>query len=71
MSPDVIVYDEIGGRGDADGVLSGVNAGVTMIATAHAASFEELLARKNLGKILDSGAVKWIALLDSAKNAVE
>lgn len=69
MSPDVIVCDEIGGRGDADGVLSGVNAGVTMIATAHASSFEELLARKNLGEILDSGAFKWIALLDSAKNA--
>ncbi len=69
MSPDVIICDEIGGRGDADSVLSGVNAGVTMIATAHAASFEELLARKNLGEILESGAFKWIALLDSAKNA--
>jgi stage III sporulation protein AA len=69
MSPDVIICDEIGGRGDADSVLSGLNAGVTMVATAHAASFEELLARKNLGEILESGAFKWIALLDSAKNA--
>ncbi len=69
MSPDVIVCDEIGGRGDEDNVLSGVNAGVAMIATAHAASLEELLARQSTAAVLKSGAFRWIVLLDSARNA--
>ncbi len=69
MSPDVIVCDEIGGRGDEENILSGVNAGVVMIATAHAASLEELLARKSTAAVLKSGAFRWIVLLDGARNA--
>lgn len=69
MSPDVIICDEIGAVGDIESILSGINAGVIMIATAHAASFEELLARSRFTEILDSGAFKRIVLLDSAKNA--
>lgn len=68
MSPDVIICDEIGGRGDEASIISGINAGVVMIATAHALTFEELLNRRNMADILKSGAFPWIVLMDNIKN---
>lgn len=45
MSADVIVCDEIGNMADAHAILSAANCGVPLIASAHAASVEELLER--------------------------
>ena len=45
MSPEVIVVDEIGGEGEARLMLESLNSGVKIIATAHAATPEELSRR--------------------------
>lgn len=48
LSPQYIVCDEIGGREEVDALLSAQNAGVPVIATAHASSVEKLLLRENI-----------------------
>lgn len=48
LSPQYIVCDEIGGREEVVSLLSAQNAGVPVIATAHASNIEELLLRENI-----------------------
>ena len=50
LSPDVIICDEAGGREDVQAIAQGVNAGVSIVASIHAATPQELLARSQ-GKI--------------------
>ena len=45
MGAEVIVCDEIGNTSDAHAILSAANCGVPLIASAHAASLDELLSR--------------------------
>lgn len=54
LSPDVIVLDEIGLEDEVNSMLSGMNSGVSFIATAHGSSFEEVLSRPNIKKLVDS-----------------
>lgn len=53
MSPDVIVTDEIGTRGDADAVTSIMNSGVAVIASAHGSSIKQLRRRAELAAVID------------------
>lgn len=65
LSPEVVVCDEIGGGSEVDSILDGLNAGVKIIATAHAGSVGELLRRPQLVRLLESGAFEKIVLLGS------
>lgn len=56
LAPDVILCDEIGGEDDAAAVEQSLNAGVAVIASAHAGSLEELRKRPQLVRLLQSGA---------------
>ena len=47
-SPEVIVTDEIGDRRDAEALAEAARCGVRILASAHAGSLEQLLARKNV-----------------------
>lgn len=67
MSPEIIVLDEIGSAADALAIEQGINAGVSIIATAHAASFDEILGRSFIRQLLFTGAFGNIALLGSGK----
>lgn len=53
LSPDVIICDEIGTREEAEAILSVLGCGVPMIASAHAASLDELSRRPPLRLLLD------------------
>ncbi|MBQ9760213.1 MAG: hypothetical protein IJW16_02565 [Clostridia bacterium] len=48
LGAELIICDEIGGGRDARAILSAANCGVPLIASAHAASIEELLRRPAL-----------------------
>ncbi len=50
MSPEVIMIDEIGSE-EAEAILSVINSGIPIIATAHAGSLEELLSRTSLSRL--------------------
>jgi stage III sporulation protein AA len=58
LSPDVVICDEIGGEEDEKAVELSLNAGVTIIASAHAGSFPELLSRPQTARLIESGAFK-------------
>lgn len=58
LSPRVIITDEIGRSEDIDAVLECLNAGVTVITSAHAASTAELQKRPLFREMLEQGAFK-------------
>lgn len=58
LSPDVIVCDEIGGREEAGAVQACLNAGVAVVASAHAGSIAELKARPQIAVLLETSAFK-------------
>lgn len=45
MSPDVLIVDEIGRYEDSEALLEALNAGVSVIATAHGNNYQDLLRR--------------------------
>lgn len=68
MSPDLIICDEIGTREDSLGIEQSLNSGVSVIATAHATSLEELLKRKHIKNLIMTGAFEHIVILNDRKN---
>lgn len=56
LGSEVIVCDEIGGREDAEAVMSAHNCGVPLIATTHAGSVAELMGRPGVRLLHGSGA---------------
>ncbi len=55
LSPDLIVTDEIGTPEEAESLLLSARCGVPVVATAHAASFEELERSALLSPLLSAG----------------
>ncbi len=68
MSPNVIVCDEIGCAADADSVLSCMNAGVSVVASVHAGTLEELYARVHIAPLLRQGVFRYVAILGTGKD---
>ncbi len=52
MSPNVIATDELGSDGDIEAVEKIINSGVSVVATIHGSSPEQLRNRKNLKRLL-------------------
>lgn len=63
LSPDYIVCDEAGSMKEICSIEEGVNAGVRLIASIHAGSEEELVRRKQVRRLLQTGAFQHIVLL--------
>lgn len=66
MSPDVIVVDEIGRNEDSEAVKEAVNAGVGLLLSAHASSFQELLIRPSVKEMIEMKAIKRYVILGRA-----
>ncbi len=64
LSPDVIATDEIGRREDVEALEEMLNAGVRIVATAHAASVEELGSRPVLRDLLQRHIVERFVVLE-------
>lgn len=56
MSPELLVADEIGRPEDAEAIREASHAGVSVIATAHAADLAEARGRPVLRRLLEEGA---------------
>ncbi len=59
LSPQFIVCDEIANREDSEAVLSAAGAGVPVIASAHAGSFEELKKNRYISPLVESGIFRY------------
>jgi len=66
LSPEAVICDEVGGSEECAAIVEGMNAGVPVIASAHASSLEEALRRPQLRMLIDSGAVTWLFCLAGA-----
>ena len=55
MSPQVIIADEIGSKGDADAIEYALNSGAAVISTAHCRNADELRKRKPLSELTSAG----------------
>lgn len=63
LSPEVIAVDEIGRPEDAEALIEAMHAGVKVLATAHASSLKDVLARPALAKLAADGAIGTVVLL--------
>lgn len=61
LSPDILILDEIGTEEDAAALLPVARAGVALIASAHAESADDLLARPSLRRLLEAGVFGRLA----------
>lgn len=67
LSPQIIAFDEIGSISEVNSLKDCFNAGVSVITTAHAGSFEELKKRSITNALLASGAIKTAVILPKIK----
>ncbi len=63
LSPDILVCDEIGGEKEAEAVADSLDAGVALLCSAHAGSREQLLRRRPLRALMETGAFQWLLVL--------
>lgn len=59
LSPEVILCDELGGAAETDAILMAQQSGVPLIATAHAATAEELWRKPQLRRLLEAGVFRF------------
>ncbi len=71
LSPDIVVLDEIGSEEEVQALLSAVNSGVNFIATAHGSSFDEVMRRPNIKKLIDSGVFSKMVVLEGKEKPCE
>lgn len=67
MSPQVIVTDEIGNEADTAALEEALYSGVTLLATAHGATLEEVLRRPTLARLLRKGAFERVVILSRSR----
>ncbi len=72
MAPDVILVDELGSQKDAESIKNAWNAGVRIVATAHAYGLEDFKKRWGMGGLADeNGFERYIILgIDNGKRWV-
>lgn len=51
MSPDIIITDEIGTKGDINAIKTIVNSGVSIIASVHGRDIKQIMRRKELSEL--------------------
>ena len=63
MSPDVLIVDEIGRPEDAEAVTEALHAGISVIATAHGSSVQDMRGRPGLAGLVDNRMFEMYAVL--------
>ncbi len=63
MSPQIIAIDEIGSSNETKAILQCLNSGVSVLASAHGGSFEELKRRTQIRLLLDNKVFDYVVKL--------
>ena len=66
LSPQIILCDEIGTVVEAQAIAQGLNSGVSFVVTVHASGVEELSLKPQFIKLAETGAFKYVVILDGA-----
>ena len=64
LSPEVLLIDEIGGEEEAHAMLGVLGAGIPFVATAHAATYEEVRGKGNLAAFFEARVFDLFAGLE-------
>lgn len=70
MSPEVVVVDEIGRPEDAAALREALNAGVRVVATAHAAGIDDVLSRPVLRQLAAEGLFHTYVILSRSAGRI-
>lgn len=63
LAPQVIVCDEIGTSEEVEQMLDALNGGVSVISTAHASNYEELLKKPQISTLIEFGGIENVIFL--------
>lgn len=63
LSPQLLVVDELGTLREVEAMLEGVNSGVKLLVTVHAADRAQLLRKTQVQRLLQAGVLERILLL--------
>lgn len=69
LSPEVLICDEIGTKGDIEALLMAFNSGVNVVVTLHGFSIDDIYKRKVFKQLLDNSILDRIVIL-SNRNGV-
>lgn len=69
LSPEVIICDEIGTKGDIEALVGAFNSGVNIITTIHGFTIDDLYKRKVFKDLLDNNILERAVIL-SSRNGV-
>lgn len=69
LSPEVLICDEIGNKGDIEALLLAFNSGVNIITTIHGVTIEDLYKRNVFLELLDNRILDRVIVL-SSRNGV-
>ncbi|WP_066896589.1 stage III sporulation protein AA [Clostridium nigeriense] len=67
LSPEILVCDEIGTKGDIEALNMAFNSGVNIIITIHGYSIEDVYKRKVLNDLLENSILERIVVLSNRK----
>lgn len=67
LSPEVLICDEIGTKGDIDALMMAFNSGVNIITTIHGFNLEDLYKRKVFSDLLDNQILQRAIILSGRK----
>lgn len=65
LSPEVLICDEIGTKGDIDALMMAFNSGVNIVTTIHGFSVEDLYRRKVFGDLLKNEILERAIILSN------
>ena len=68
MAPQVVAVDEIGSREELEAMEYAANCGCRLIATVHGSSFQDLLTKPVLKKMVEERMFDRFILLNSRQN---
>lgn len=63
LAPHVVAVDELGSEEDVRAVEEARRSGVSVLATLHGSSFEEIMRRKSVARLLETGGFERILIL--------
>ncbi len=67
LSPEFLVCDELSGTQDTEAVEQALNAGVALIATVHAGDRRDLVHKRHIRTLLETGAFASVILLSDRR----
>ena len=67
LSPEILICDEIGTKGDVEALLMAFNSGVNIVTSIHGFTIEDLNKRKVFHELIDNGIIERAIVLSSQK----